>query len=286
MWAVGQGAADESAGSAWATAMSAGTVDPAFAEVVSRARKKKEKKNLLVVKATDASGKATDKKEEVSKALTGIQIKDSRFTPSGTIVMNFENETTMNEAAKKLESVPDMTTMNVKKLKPKIMICNVREEEIEDDILKTMIDRNDYLKNVDNIHEKIHFIMKKQAAGGTFHYIYKCEPDVRGMINKNKDKVKLQWGIYNIRDRYHPLVCYHCQRYGHIADNCKDKEEDPCCFKCAGNHKSKTCTTDQRKCINCERRKKSDTKHSATDYSCPVRSEEVDKIINLTDHGF
>ena len=118
--------------------------------------------------------------------------------------------------------------------------------------------------------------------------ISKCDPEVREMFHKNGDKVKLEWGMYTLRDRYHALACFHCQRYGHTIAKCtvKAKDEDPCHFKCSGNHKSNECQENERKCINCMRYKKSDASHSVNDYRCPILIAEIDKIRNLTDHGY
>lgn len=55
-------------------------------------KKPKMKKNLLVVKSNDENVKAVEKKEEVSQALNGTQITDTRFTEKGNMVINFENE--------------------------------------------------------------------------------------------------------------------------------------------------------------------------------------------------
>lgn len=95
-------------------------------------------------------------------------------------------------------------------------------------------------------------------------------------------------GCDSVYDRYHALICYHCQRYGHLDANCNAKKngEPPCCFKCAGNHKSKDCNSSERKCINCMRFKKSEVDHSANDWKCLVRSNELERIRNITDHGY
>lgn len=108
------------------------------------------------------------------------------------------------------------------------------------------------------------------------------------MLHMNSDKVKLQWGVYKVRDRYHAIACFHCQRLGHVEANCSAKVngDDPCCFKCGGNHKSVDCTGGPKKCINCERYKKTELNHMATYYGCPILANELDKIRGLTDHGF
>lgn len=66
-------------------------------------------------------------KDEVSVALNGIQITDSRFTNVGNIVMNFDNKNTKDESSKKL--VLSKFVPCVGKVKLKIMICSVPKEE-------------------------------------------------------------------------------------------------------------------------------------------------------------
>ena len=149
-----------------------------------------------------------------------------------------------------------------------------------------MTDRNPYVQNVVDVENKITLVKSKPAAGGTVHYILKCDPQVRGLLHGNKDKVMLQWGVYKLRDRYHAVICYHCQRYGHVIANCKHREESAHCYKCAALHSSKDCNSDVKKCINCMRQKKESNDHSAYDSCCPILRNELIKIRDSTDHGF
>lgn len=50
-------------------------------------RRRKMKKNLLVMEASTGERQATDMKDKVSKALSGIQVTDTRFTNGGKVVM-------------------------------------------------------------------------------------------------------------------------------------------------------------------------------------------------------
>ncbi len=110
-------------------------------------------------------------------------------------------------------------------------------------------------------------LFDKPASRGTKHVILKYEPEVRKMIHSHCDKVLLDWGSYIVEDRYHALICYHCQRFGHQSANCMSElnGEGPHCYKCAGQHNSKDYTETDAKCINCMRYKKSDLNHSAND---------------------
>ena len=45
-----------------------------------------------------------------------------------------------------------------------------------------------------------------------------------------------------------PMRCYNCQRYGHTANNCNNKQT---CPACGDNHKFEHCTAGSKKCVNC-----------------------------------
>ena len=109
-------------------------------DVVAR-RKRKTRKNLLLVKAYRKEEKATDSKKDVATALEGVPINDSRFTSNGHIVMNFEDEATRNEAAERLKTVNNVKASNVKKIMPKIMLCNVSKEENKNELMAKLIEK-------------------------------------------------------------------------------------------------------------------------------------------------
>lgn len=51
-----------------------------------------------------------------------------------------------------------------------------------------------------------------------------------------------------------PTVCYNCQKYGHIAKQCKSTS--PVCGFCSGQHDTRECSKDKEKdtpcCVNCQ----------------------------------
>ena len=259
--------------------------DGLWSEVV---KKKNRKKNVLIVKASESDKKATEMREEISTALNGVQISDTRFTSAGNIVMNFDDETLRDDAQQMLANVTTVRTSTVKRIKPKITICNVSTQDVQnkDEIIETLVTRNEYLQSIVDIKSKMEVLFTKPAAGGTVHHIVKCDPEIRGLIRKKGDAVKLKWGIYEVRDRYHALKCYYCQRYGHLEANCTFKtNENLSCFKCAGNHKGKDCDSSEKKCINCVRHKKLNTNHTANERCCQVLINELLRIRDITDHG-
>ena len=244
------------------------------------------KKNILVVKSTDNTQKASDMKADISSALVGLQIVNTQFKPTGNVVLNFKTEHERDQAAMKVDQLNNLSTKPKQKRLPRIMICNVSTVENKDNLIETIIDRNDYLKTITDIGHKINLIYDKKAKGGTIHYVLKCDPEVRGLIHKNGDAIKLEWGVYNVRDRYRATMCFHCLKYGHIQDKCTDAGSDPHCQKCAGNHSSNYCSVSVKKCLNCVRAGKSDINHSAGEICCPVLNAEIARLRNITDHGY
>ena len=89
-------------------------------------------------------------------------------------------------------------------------------------------------------------------------------------------------------NRYHAGICDHYQRSGHLETNCtaKTNGDAPCCYKCTGDHRSKDCTSVEKKCINCVRYKKPVVNHSANDRCGPVQESEIERIRNSTDYGY
>ncbi len=260
-----------------------------WAEVLTKGKKrkiKKQQKNLLIIESSD-NAKATDKKDEVSQALNDVQILDTKFTNGGKIVVNFETEEERKEAHDKLQELGNLRFSHGKKMQPKIILCNVGEEEKRETLIEHIIERNRYLSTIAGIEDKMSVIFEKPASGGTNHYIIKCDPEVRGLIYMKGDKLNLKWGRHNVYDRYHALLCYHCLKFGHKKGSCpaKARNETPKCFKCAGEHDGHSCHVTERKCANCRTAKRHDD-HSVSSVICPNFAAELMRVRDNTDHGY
>ena len=160
--------------------------------------------------------------------------------------MNFPDEESRNNAATLInDRVGGAVVEKIKKLQPKIMICNVHGEE--DDVVEAVIEKNAFLRSISDVESKMNLLFKKPAAGQTAHYIIKCHPEVCKAIHDHGNKLSLRWGIYQVRDRYYITTCFHCQRYGHISDKCNFKDDSVICGICAGAHETRNCSSDSHK---------------------------------------
>jgi len=88
-------------------------------------------------------------------------------------------------------------------------------------------------------------------------------------------EVDFRYKVYTVRSFIpSPVRCYACQRFGHIAKNCRSSKLR--CPKCTGNHEFKDCgitARDSFKCGNCG------GAHSAAHKGCPkfLEAKEVVK---------
>lgn len=64
--------------------------------------------------------------------------------------------------------------------------------------------------------------------------------------------------------------CYTCYKFGHGKGSCKSKQ---ICSVCAGEHNFKDCTSDVKKCVNCN-----SAEHAAVSSSCPVKKAKLDEV--------
>ena len=245
----------------------------------------KTKKNLLVIKSQESTNKMSEKRKEVAEVLKNISIVDTRFSQTGNMVVNFPDEKFRDSAATLIQdNVGGALTEKVKKMQPQIMICNVHDEEEE--VIDAVIEKNIYLQSISDVSQKMTLLFKKPAAGHTAHYVIKCDPEVRKTIHDHGDRILLRWGRYQIRDRYHVLTCYHCQRHGHTLKNCKFKDDEVVCGICSGNHRTSDCSSNVQKCINCVRQKREEVNHRVNARCCKVFDAELSKLASITDHGF
>ena len=254
-------------------------------------------KNLLTIRATGDGGRASDKKLHVAKALKSLPVVDSKFQPNGNMVMNFSDKRSRDAAAAAIESsVEDVLVKKVGKIQPKIMLLNVddQEEDIDADhkeqFIETLREKNQFLNTIPDLDSKITFLFCKPAAKvETKHVFLKISPELRNLIHNNGDKLFLNFGVYQIRDRYHVRICAHCQRFGHQEKDCKHSHEPPVCGKCSEQHNTKNCqVTDLNsfKCISCSRTKQTHTGHRVGHRDCASLQAEQKQVQSITDHGF
>ena len=268
-------------------------------------------KNALIVKSAD-SGSITEKKVQIAKALSEVPIDKTRETTNGALIMNFRDKTNMEKAKKAIDDASNnigTTTKIGNTYAPRVMLTymNLTKDNDDDDdadvddvdtrdifkkrIIEGLVRKNECLKNGFQHEDDLRVVQMRETSKNKKlkHVTLKCSPRIRKVIKDNNDQLYFESQVYKVYDSYHVIICHHCQKMGHMASKCPDKNDgkSPICGKCAGTHETRKCNEIEKKCVNCIRRGMTvDTDHGTYDKNCPVYQMEKTRVQNNTDNGY
>ena len=119
----------------------------------------------------------------------------------------------------------------------------------------------------------------------------KVSPCIRDML-VSKGRIYVGNTSCRVLDRFDVRQCFKCQRFGHMATQCR--ASDPVCMYCSASHLTKNCphkyNTASHRCVNCSHSSNTsllescDTHHSGSDL-CPVILSEKTNIRNRTEYS-
>lgn len=270
------------------------TVAPPFTQKMSYAA---ATKNALILKSDD-DVKANEKIKSISGVLADIPIDSMKKKTNGALVLNFEKRGNLEKAKSAIEGNEDLG-VNAKVgnvYNPKIMLTYVEDFDEEDDVdecktklMETIKRKNQHLSKVGDDDLKVIKITKAPKSKiNKKHVVLRCSPGTRKSIRDHGDNIYLESDKKIAYDTYHVFRCNYCQSYNHMETNCNEKKDGKgeTCAKCAGKHRTSSCTVDEHKCINCVKKGEAENDHVAYDPKCPVYKAEKMRIMNQTDHGF
>ena len=276
----------------------------AWTEVLSKNAKRKMARyesNTLIIKAKEGQISDESHEEELCKVvksnLKDVKIDKMRFTPNKCVILNLPDPESIEKAKNALQDNDKVTANNTKKAQPKIMIPYVPLMEIGDseedkaEFINSILYKNANLKNFTTQDIEIINIRSSKLEKHK-HVIVKCSPQIRKAIYQNNNEIYTMYGHYEIHDNYYVKICNHCQGYGHIEQDCKNKQiskRPPTCGKCAENHKTIECTKERKdfKCSQCTKKNlNNDRNHAVKDHKCQAYMEQIRRIAQNTEHGY
>ena len=158
-------------------------------------------------------------------------------------------------------------------------------------IIEGLVRKNECLKNESLNEDDLRVVQVRETSKNKKlkHVTLKCSPRIRKVIKDNNDQLYFESQVYRVYDSYHVVICHHCQKIGHMASKCPDKNDGkpPICGKCTGTHETQKCNVIEKKCVNCVRRGITvDIDHGTYDKNCPVYEMEKTRVQNNTDNGY
>ncbi|KAG8238846.1 hypothetical protein J437_LFUL018295 [Ladona fulva] len=173
------------------------------------------------------------------------------------------------------------------KLLPKIIIFSVDRNEDMEEFKRNIYRQN--LKDTSITEEQFSEGCKFKFTTGRrenkyCHKVFEVIPEIREKIME-KEKVYIGWESQFVKDYMGVSRCYNCQRFGHVAKVCREKQ--PICAHCAQNrHTDKDCPNQakEERCANCFKFGKH-FRHSTHDKDCPAYIHALEKTIYKTDYS-
>ena len=246
-----------------------------------------EPKSVLVISKDADLNKNLENQNVIEKIVmeNEIPLTNSHKSESGDIVLVCENK----EARDTLKSLVHSTDVGITMTSPKakqvpITIVGLPRDCSKEGAVKMLVMQNHFIKKfsaVNNIdeHINIHFIKPLKNKPTMFQIFASVSPVLRDGLRTYKDKVVIGLSSCKIYDRKQVRRCNNCQKFGHFAKECTTLN-DPKCGKCGENHRTDSCLSENRKCINCVRNNLHDTNHPASYYKCPCVVKHQEDSLN------
>ena len=233
-------------------------------------------------------------KKDVKGKLKNVPVIKATSSNGGA-KLHFKSKEHLDRAQEALKEEYKVTSKSEekKKLNPKLTIADIDPDVTSDEmLLNGLLNKDDDIRCLKEAGEllKVVFFDKGERFA-----VIQVSPKIREVIRRNRDRVCIDLQYYNVKDRIHVIQCYHCQEYGHMSSSpyCKQKDQDPTCFYCAGKHASKDCRnkkdkkTSSLKCSNCAKSKNRNERntcgtHKASDTLCPFYVRERERVMSRT----
>ena len=212
----------------------------------------------------------------INSTVRGLDIEYCRQRKSGIIALKVSDENEKQQVLDRLNDNVQLATNYTAKLPqdkqlPKVTVTGISEflfddcgddtEQMKSTLIDEILFRNKDLEKVVNglegVKEVLEVVMLKKVDhnvnSASYTAVLKVSAKLRHAIHLAGNKVFIYLNRCKVFDRYYLTQCYHCQRFGHTAENCE--HEEPVCRYCGKNHESQSCdvksNTDMHCCANC-----------------------------------
>ena len=232
-------------------------------------------KAVLVISNTSDPQTDTENQNIVEKTIIENQISLSQTykNKSGDLVLVCDSEETRDELKNLVHSAKEDISMGSPNVKRSSITIVGLSREYSSDEVYTLILQNDFMKKfsmANNLkdHIKIHSVKPLKNNETKYQVFASVSQIVREGIHRFRDKLIMGVNSCKVYDRIQTKRCYNCQKFGHYMANCPTPQVHSC-GKCSGNHFTRDCTSNDRKCINCTQNNIEHTPHSAFYHKCP-----------------
>lgn len=266
---------------------------------ISKVRKEVVKKSqpkftcIISPKEVPASFSSQDMRKEVVKNLqassSNLKIKALKVLPSKKSVVIETADAGSLEKIMNNSNIAKGSNIRVPgKRNPKIIIKHVPTGAKADDVRRLITAQNqDRFPDLELSKELTPRFKVGPKDKRTEHWVCEVTPKLHIRL-REKHESCFYYEEYRLRVETYisVLQCHKCLRFGHIAGNCREPKKN--CGHCGDvEHHGDQCTSKNTpRCINCVRRRRSDTAHTAWSKTCPSYLEQLKLSGKKTDYGY
>ncbi|XP_046666808.1 uncharacterized protein LOC124358551 [Homalodisca vitripennis] len=228
----------------------------------------------------------------VKPQVMGLKIRRISKILNNGVALEVENA----EQLRKLEEIKELRCIvNIKKSKkrrPKVLVYDVPKELDGKTLTEVVYAQNNERKEctLENFQKSFRPLFKTGPKNKpTNNWVCEVSAETRNSLIR-AGRVFINWASCKVIDHHIVTRCYKCQRYGHMAKDCKS-EVDVCGHCAATGHETKACShkgdKTKAKCVHCsgERGSGRHSGHPSGDRNCPKHQDEINRLVSLTDYG-
>ena len=243
--------------------------------------------SVLVVGKTNDVQKDIRHIEVVQKVIMDhdVTLQKSYKNKSGELVIVCDSKESRDNLSNIVNSIDDsIPTKSPHGIRPTISIVGLYKEYSKEEISTMLVKQNGFVKkfatnnDIDD-HFRVFAVRPTRNNPNIFQAFVSVSAALRDGIKQFGDKITLGLTSCKVYNRFHVKRCNKCQLFGHYAKDCTSLEVY--CAKCAGNHETDSCSSNEKKCINCVRSDVESVDHQAFEMKCPAILRQQELLKNI-----
>lgn len=226
--------------------------------------------NILIIQPkekTEAQNIREDIRRTIDPVKLQVGIKMGKQTKNGGIILRCENNESISTLKENIQSKLNKkyNIEEPKSLKPRVKIVGIHEENDDENLLERIITQN----KLETTLSDLKVVHTSKPIKKRYNLTMECTHQLRDVLLK-RENIFVGWMRCKVYEDLKIIRCYNCQKYGHIAKECKNSLR---CPRCAENHSSNDCQNENKNCANCCDAKQKynldlDTQHTVWDSNC------------------
>ena len=214
-----------------------------------------------------------------------IKVRSLRTTSTKDLIVR----TNSPEDIEKLSKATALTkhgykVITFKPRNPKILIFGLNISD-KKQVVEDIFNQNEEIAGNDIFEQQFRPSHSWSRNKKLHNWVIEVDPIIRKKIIDNGSRLYNQWQTHRVVDYIDATRCFKCQRYGHVAKHCLQKEET--CGHCSmQGHSFKVCpnVNDPPTCPPCKQNKLP-VAHRIADKTCPTFLKAAKQQLLRTNYG-